>query len=192
GMSNSVFYAWYYYQLPKNRVSFKKVSIFIKQNKSIVISNFAINAYTQAPIFIIDAFLGNTASGIFKVIDLFLTVFRSYLGVFFNATYPQFCYVMKENAKNARNYVLRIMWGNVALLVVSAIVMILGLPYVIGYFDFSEEVRKGLIFSCYLLFLPVIIALNIPYYQVLLCDRRNTDILKTSIGGVILTLVFGM
>jgi len=192
GMSNSVFYAWYYYQIPKNRVSLKKVSVFIKQNKSIVISNFAINSYTQAPIFIIDAFLGNTASGIFKVIDLFLTVFRSYLGVFFNATYPQFCYMMKENAKNARNYVLRMMWGNAALLVVSAIVIILALPYATGYFDFSEDVKKGLVFSSYLLFLPVVIALNIPYYQVLLFERRNTDILKTSVVGVIITLGLGI
>src|SRR5690606_34300116 len=121
-----------------------------------------------------------------------LTAFRSYLGVFFNATYPQFCYLMKENAKKARNYVLKMMWGNVALLVVSAIAIILILPYIIGYFDFSEEVRKGLTFSSYLLFLPVVIALNIPYYQVLLFERRNAVILKTSVIGVILTVALGI
>ncbi|HLV50399.1 MAG TPA: oligosaccharide flippase family protein [Flavobacterium sp.] len=192
GMSNSIFYAWYYYQIPKNKVALRKVKVFVKQNKSIVISNFAITSYTQAPVFIIDAFLGNTVTGIYKVIDLFLTAFRSYLGVFFNATYPQFCYLMKENAKKARNYVLKMMWGNVALLVVSAIAIILILPYIIGYFDFSEEVRKGLTFSSYLLFLPVVIALNIPYYQVLLFERRNAVILKTSVIGVILTVALGI
>ncbi|HLV50862.1 MAG TPA: oligosaccharide flippase family protein [Flavobacterium sp.] len=192
GLSNSIFYAWYYYQIPKNKVAFKRVPVFFKQNSAIVVSNFAISFYTQAPIIIIKVILGNVAAGIFNVINLFLTVFRSYLGVFFNVTYPRFCYLLSGSVAKAKTYGFKMMKINVFLLLGAAIIIFLTLPYAIGFFDFSQDVQEGLAFSSFLLFLPVIIALNIPYYQLLLFKKQNNDVLKISVGGVIITLALGI
>jgi len=191
GFSNSVFYAWYYYQVPKHRVAFKRVPVFFRQNSAIVVSNFAISFYTQAPILIIKVILGDIAAGIFNVINLFLTVFRSYLGVFFNVTYPRFCYLLAKSTAKAKSYGFKMMKINVVLLLVSAVIIFLTLPYAVGLYDFSNDVLEGLAFSSFLLFLPVIIALNIPYYQLLLFKKQNNTILKISVGGAIITLVLG-
>lgn len=192
GLSNSIFYAWYYYQIPKNRIGFKRIPVFFRQNRAIVVSNFAISFYTQAPVFIINSILGEAATGIYKVIDLFLTVFRSYLGVFFNVTYPRFCFLLSESVQKAKYYGFKMMKINVLFLLVSAVIIFLTLPYAIGFFDFSQDVQEGLAFSSFLLFLPVIIALNIPYYQLLLFKKQNNDVLKVSIGGVIITITLGI
>jgi len=192
GFSNSVFYAWYYYQVPKHRVAFKRVPVFFRQNSAIVVSNFAISFYTQAPILIIKVILGDVAAGIFNVINLFLTVFRSYLGVFFNVTYPRFCFLLSESVQKAKYYGFKMMKINVLFLLVSALIIFATLPYAIGFFDFSDDVQEGLVFSSFLLFLPVIIALNIPYYQLLLFKKQNNDVLKVSIGGVIITITLGI
>lgn len=192
GLSNSIFYAWHYYQIPKNKIGFKRVPVFFRQNRAIVVSNFAISFYTQAPVFIINSILGEAATGIYKVIDLFLTVFRSYLGVFFNVTYPRFCFLLSESAQKAKSYVFKIMKINVLFLLASALIIFATLPYAIGFFDFSDDVQEGLVFSSFLLFLPVIIALNIPYYQLLLFKKQNNDVLKVSIGGVIITITLGI
>ena len=80
---------------------------------------------------------------------------------------------------------------NVVLLLVSAVIIFLTLPYAVGLYDFSNDVLEGLAFSSFLLFLPVIIALNIPYYQLLLFKKQNNTILKISVGGAIITLVLG-
>ncbi len=192
GICNSIVYGWYYYQIPKSRIALKRVFVFVRQNKAIVVSNFAINCYTQAPVFIIDAVLGNTATGIFKIIDLFLTAFRSYLGVFFNVTYPRFCSLMMSGKGMARRYAYKMTVGNLLFLTGSVAVIVIALPYVLGYFDFSEEVRQGLNYSSYLLFLPVIIALNIPFYQVLLFRKQNGFIVGTSVVGLVITVVLGI
>lgn len=192
GVCNSLVYGWYYYRVPKKKTALKRVRVFIKQNKSIVVSNFAINCYTQAPVFIIDAVLGNTATGIFKIIDLFLTAFRSYLGVFFNVTYPRFCSLMATGKQPARRYAYTMTTGNLAFLAVAVAVIVLILPLFLDYFDFSEEIRQGLKYSSYLLFLPVVIALNIPFYQVLLFTKQNGFIVATSVMGLALTVILGI
>ncbi|WCM41193.1 oligosaccharide flippase family protein [Flavobacterium sp. CBA20B-1] len=189
GFCNALFYAFFYFKIPKTITNIKRVWLFVNQNKAIVLSNFSITAYTQAPIFIIDALLGNTASGIYKVIDLFLTAYRSYLGVFFNVTFPRFCFEAQQNLKAAKTYVSKMLFLNVFLLTLSALFIFIAMPYVTQYFNVPENVQKGLHLSRFLLFLPVIIALNIPFYQALIYNSQNISIAFISIGGLLLTLL---
>ena len=193
GFSNSLIYAWFYFRISKNkRLSSKRLIVFIKQNQAIVVSNFAISCYTQAPVFIIDAVLGNTVTGIFKIIDLFLVAFRSYLGVFFNVTYPNFCYLMANRFKKAQSYALKATSLNICFLAIAALFIILFTPYITTHFQFSSEIKEGLRLSSYLLFLPIIIALNIPFYQALLYKGRHKQILKISLAAVGITLILGV
>lgn len=192
GLCNAVFYAFFYYKTAKTFSNFKKVLLFVKHNKAIVLSNFSITAYTQAPIFIIDAVLGNTASGIYKVIDLFLTAYRSYLGVFFNVTFPKFCFIAAQNIKNASKYVTKMLFINVGLIAVSAVVVFFAMPFLTQYFKVALNVAEGLSLSRYLLFLPIIIALNIPFYQALIYKSLHKSIAKTSIIGLFITVFLGV
>lgn len=192
GVSNSIIYGWFYYKISKNtKLSVKRVIIFIRQNKSIVVSNFAISLYTQAPVFIIKIVLGNTYAGIYKIIDLFLVAFRSYLGVFFNVTYPTYCNLIVTNFKAAKAYVFKMAFFNVIFLSIVAVVTVLIIPYLAGFFDLNNEVNEGLKLSSFLLFLPIIVALNIPFYQTLLFKNHHTKILIILSSALLITIVLG-
>lgn len=193
GVSNSIIYAWFYYKIPKNnKLSVKRVFVFISANKAIVVSNFAITCYTQAPVIIINTLLGNTYAGIFKIIDLFLVAFRSYLGVFFNVTYPTFCGLISTRFNHAKSYLFKITIFNVVFLSVVAFLIVLSMPFLIDYFNFTHQVKQGLRLSSYLLFLPVIIALNVPFYQTLLFQNQHKKIVSTSIIALLITAILGV
>lgn len=192
GVANSIIYGWFYYKISKNtKLSEKRVWVFIQQNKSIVLSNFSISFYTQAPVFIIKIVLGNTYAGIYKIIDLFLVAFRSYLGVFFNVTYPSYCNLIVTNFKAAKAYVFKMTFFNVIFLSIIAVVIVFIIPYLATFFDLSNEVNEGLKLSSFLLFLPVIVALNIPFYQTLLFKNQHKKILLILSVALFITVVLG-
>lgn len=192
GVSNSIIYSWFYYKISKNtKLSVKRVRIFIKQNKSIVLSNFSISFYTQAPVFIINTVLGNTYAGIYKIIDLFLVAFRSYLGVFFNVTYPSYCNLLVSNFKAAKAYVLKMTFFNVMFLSIIALIIVFIMPYLADIFDLDNDVNEGLKLSSFLLFLPIIVALNIPFYQTLLFKNHHKKILVILSTALLITVVLG-
>ncbi len=192
GLANSLIYAWFYYKIPKNnKLSSKKAIVFIQQNKSIVASNFAISLYTQAPVFIINSILGNTYAGIYKIIDLFLVAFRSYLGVFFNVTYPTYCNLLVTRFNEAKKYLLKMTAFNLLFLLISCVIVILIMPYLIDCFNVTTHVKEGLKLASLLLFLPIIIALNIPFYQTLLFKSKHKNILIISVTALLITLFLG-
>lgn len=192
GVANSIIYAWFYYKISKNtKLSIKRVAVFIQQNKSIVLSNFSISFYTQAPVFIINTLLGNTYAGIYKIIDLFLVAFRSYLGVFFNVTYPSYCNLIVSNFKAAKSYVFKMTFFNVIFLSIVAVIIVFIMPYLGKFFDLNNEVNEGLKLSSFLLFLPVIVALNIPFYQTLLFKNHHKKILLILSVALLITVVLG-
>lgn len=192
GVANSIIYAWFYYKISKNtKLSVKRVWVFIKHNKSIVLSNFSISFYTQAPVFIIKIILGNTYAGIYKIIDLFLVAFRSYLGVFFNVTYPSYCNLIATNFKAAKAYVFKMTFFNVMFLSIIAVVIVFIMPYLATFFDLNNKVNEGLKLSSFLLFLPIIVALNIPFYQTLLFKNQHKKILIILSVALLITVVLG-
>ena len=192
GIANSIIYSWFYYKISKNtKLSVKRIWVFIKHNKSIVLSNFSISFYTQAPVFIIKIVLGNTYAGIYKIIDLFLVAFRSYLGVFFNVTYPSYCNLIATNFKAAKTYVFKMTFFNVMFLSIVAVIIVFIMPYLSDFFNLNNEVNEGLKLSSLLLFLPVIIALNIPFYQTLLFKNQHRKILIILSAALLIAIVLG-
>lgn len=192
GVANSIIYAWFYYKISKNtKLSVKRVKVFIQHNKSIVLSNFSISFYTQAPVFIIKIVLGNTYAGIYKIIDLFLVAFRSYLGVFFNVTYPSYCNLIATNFKAAKAYVFKMTFFNVMFLSIVAVIIVFIMPYLGEFFNLNNEVNEGLKLSSFLLFLPIIVALNIPFYQTLLFKNQHRKILLILSVALLITVVLG-
>ena len=192
GVSNTIIYGWFYYKISKNtKLSAKRVWVFIQQNKSIVLSNFSISLYTQAPVFIINTVLGNTYAGIYKIIDLFIVAFRSYLGVFFNVTYPTYCNLLATRFNDAKKYLLKMTAFNLFFLLITCVIAILIMPYIIDYFNVTNNVKEGLKLASFLLFLPIIVALNIPFYQTLLFKNQHKKILVILSTALLIMIVLG-
>ena len=65
------------------------------------------------------------------------------------------------------------------------------MPYLADFFDLNDDVNVGLKLSSFLLFLPIIVASNIPFYQTLLFKKHHRKILIILSTALLITVVLG-
>lgn len=192
GLSNTLVYSYYYFKIfRKYKMSLLSVSGIrlidnVKKEFPIVISNLSISVYTNFPILIIKFILGDFYAGIYKIGDMFLGIFRSYLVVFFNVSFPKFCNLYSLNKKEAILYLKKINIINISFLVLLIILLYFVSFFLINMFDINEKLKESFLFCTNFLFISLIIALNVPFYQLLLFKNRQKNIARISFFGAAL------
>ena len=195
GLSNTLVYSYYYFKIRKTysislwSVSKKKLILNVKKELPIVISNLSISVYTNFPILIIKFVLGDFYAGIYKIGDMFLSILRSYLVVFFNVSFPKFCNLYVINKKEAISYLKKINIVNISLLAFMIIVLYFVSFFFINTFDISHKLKESFLFCTHFLFVSLIIALNVPFYQMLLLKNQQKSIARISFFGALLMFV---
>lgn len=170
-------------------VSKNKLIINAKKEFPIVISNLSISVYTNFPIILIKFLLGDFYAGIYKIGDMFLSILRSYLVVFFNVSFPKFCNLYTIDKKEAILYLKKINIINISFLIVVIIVLYFVSFLLINTFDIDDKLKESFLFCTNFLFVSVIIAFNIPFYQLLLLKNHQKSIARISFFGAVLMLV---
>jgi O-antigen/teichoic acid export membrane protein len=195
GLSNTVTYLYYFLQIYRNnhlslfRVSYLNLKIEFLTTYSVFLSNIFITIYSNAPIILVKLILGDYAAGIYKIGDMFLMVFRSYLSVFFNVSFPKFCVLYAENFGKGVNYLKKINTLNIMLLLISSISMYLFSLIYISSFTLEINQINTISFCNKFLFIPLLIALNIPFYQILIYENQQKAISKVIISSTIIMLL---
>ncbi|HEY1193298.1 oligosaccharide flippase family protein, partial [Flavobacterium sp.] len=195
GLANILVYLFYYlkifreYNMSLLSISKSRLIENVKREFPIVVSNLSISVYTNFPIIIIKFVLGDFYAGIYKIGDMFLSIFRSYLVVFFNVSFPKFCSIYLENKREAVLYLKKINTLNILFLVFIVVTLYLISFFFIGFFDLEEKLLNSLLFCTNFLFVSLIIALNIPFYQMLLIKNKQKKIAQISFLGSLLMFV---
>ncbi len=194
GISNILVFSFYLNKIRKKHaivlndiIIFKKNNIFITE-LPIVLSNLSITLYTQLPILIINYFLGNIETGIFKIIEMTLNIFRSYLSVFFSLTYPRFCVIFSESKLLGVQFLKKVNGLNFLFLFLVSCFLLLFIYYTpINFSSYHIDTK----YLFYIIFIPFIILINIPFYQMLLYHNKHKILSLFTIINVILMLIFG-
>lgn len=195
GLSNTLVYSYYYFKIFKTydmsllSVSKSKLISNVKKEFPIVISNLSISVYTNFPILIIKFVLGDFYAGIYKIGDMFLNILRSYLVVFFNVSFPKFCNLYGINKNEAILYLKRINIVNITFLLLIIIVLYFVSFFLINTFEIDQKLKDSFLFCTNFLFISLIIALNVPFYQILLLKNRQKNIARISFFGAMLMFV---
>lgn len=195
GLSNLIVYSfflikiWIEYQLSPFKTSFKTIISNFKNIYPIVISNLSISVYINAPILIISSLLGNYDTGIYKIGDLLLNIFRSYLSVFFTVSFPRFCAIYSQNFIKGIRFLRQINSYNIIFLSVGILVLYMLPSLFINYFNFDDKIVETIALCSKFLFLPIIIALNIPFYQILIFNNQQKTLSLISFFSVILMFI---
>jgi len=193
GLSNMVVYSYYLikigidHQLSPFKTSYKTIYSSFKKTYPIVISNLSISIYINAPILIISSLLGNYDTGIYKIGDLLLNIFRSYLSVFFTVSFPRFCAIYSENLRKGMIFLRQINIYNVIFISAGTVVLYFITFLFINYFN--DETIQTIILCSKFLFLPIIIALNIPFYQLLIYNNQQKTLSLISFFSVIIMFI---
>jgi O-antigen/teichoic acid export membrane protein len=195
GISNTIVYSYYYIKIFKRynmsllSVSKNKLIENIKKEFPIVISNLSIAVYTNSPILIIKYVLGDWYAGIYKIGDMFLSILRSYLIVFFNVSFPKFCDLYFKNKPNAISYLKKVNLVNILFLAFIVIALYFISFFVIREFEINQKLMNSLLFCTNFLFISLIVALNIPFYQMLILKNQQKKIARISFFGALLMLI---
>ena len=195
GLSNLVVNIYFlrkiFLQNKINIISFSKTNIveIFKSEFSIVLSNLSISLYVNIPILIISSLLGNYESGIYKIAEMIVSLFRSYLSVFFAVSFPRFCIQYKNDKKEGLNFIQLINKVNIAaLLTLSALLFGVYLILPLELY-FPSKTIEIIDFVIKFIPIPIIIALNIPFYQLLLYNSKEKEISYLSMITVVIMFV---
>ncbi|KOP37331.1 MULTISPECIES: lipopolysaccharide biosynthesis protein [unclassified Flavobacterium] len=197
GTSNTLVYSFFFikiwksYQLSLFNVKIDSVIKQFKNEYSILISNFSIAAYVQSPILIIQCLLGDYYAGIYKIGDMILNIFRSYLSVFFNVSFPKFCESYSKSKNEGILFLKKINGINISLLIFGIAVIITGGAIFINYYTIDNKIYNLLGFYSGFIIVPIITALNIPFYQYLIYKNEQKLLSKILSFGSVMMLILG-
>lgn len=194
-ISNIIVYSISLYQLRKIynftffRVDFYKVNKYIFSEFPIFINTLSNSFLTNGPLILVNYLLGNTIAGIFKLIEMVITVFRSYLSVYFNVTFPRFCNLYSKNKLDAQKFLKKINILHTLFLCIGIIILKVLSIFYLQFIHVDDKILEFIHIISYLLFLPILMSLNIPFYQLALLFNYNKRIAYLSISCIFLLVV---
>lgn len=174
GIANIIGYIYYFLKI-KKEYDFRLFNFYLEDilkilqsEYPIIISNLSISFYINTPIIIVKQLLGDHYAGIYKLGEMFLTLMRNYLSVFFNVSFPKFCQELKNNTHKGFRYLYISNAINLSIVLFGIILSYFLVPVILTYFypEFERSDDATYIFN----FLPValVVALNIPFNQILM------------------------
>lgn len=194
GISNTAVYSFFFYKIYKFynlelfKINFNLLKEYVKNEYSILISNISISTYVQSPIIIIQYLLGDYYAGIYKIGDMILTVFRSYLSVFFNVSFPRFCAIYSQNKSEGILFLKKINVLNILLLLLGLSSVVFFGIMIIDSIIMDSNTYNLMVFYSGFMFVPIMIAINIPFYQFLIYKNQQKIVSRILFGCSILML----
>lgn len=179
GICNTLVYFFFFlkmvrfYKLTIFNVNFHLLRKFVKNEYSIFISNISISVYTQCPILIIRYLLGDYYAGIYKIGDMLLSIFRSYLSVFFNVSFPKFCSAYTKNKSDGILFLKKVNGINILLLGIGIFCCVFFGFLIRDTLQMNTKTQELIVFYSYFTIVPIITALNIPFYQFLIYKNQQ-------------------
>lgn len=138
----------------------------------VFVSGLSVALYTNSNLLILRAFTNDTVVGYYSVIDKLVAALRQINAVFFQVTYPRACKIAADESQTLphfyRRYFLPLLVLNLALA--------LGLWWaddpILAYFTagINPDMRRVLHL---LAWVPAVVSLNIPFYQMLLIGEHR-------------------
>ena len=163
----------------------------LKGGFHIMISNLSISTYMYINVLILRLFTNNTIVGYYSIAEKVIMAARQVLGVYFQVIYPQVCLLATKNMQELhvflkRNYAFFLcstFLGGVVLLFFSE-------PAVAFFVADNQSIPSE--FLRIMSFVPFIVCLNIPAYQVFLAFDKKEILLKVFVAGTLLNILLNL
>ncbi len=105
-------------------------------------------------------------------------IFRNYLSVFFNVSFPKFCSLNSKSKSQGNTYLKKINLYNIILLTIATLSIFTACTIFVSISDIEKSSKETILFCSKFLFIPLLIAINIPFYQTLIFKNEQKSISK--------------
>ena len=153
------------------------IIIEIKKGWQVTLSILSLNTYLFTGIFILRFFTNDLVVGYYSIAVRIFFAARQVLAVFSEAVYPHICQVTLKGKEAAKEFFKQIYLPFLIATLLGSIILFIFSPQVI-YIFIKEEAALPVLLLRLLSFVPVIVCLNIPAYQLLLAFDRKKSYLR--------------
>ncbi|HUS01352.1 MAG TPA: oligosaccharide flippase family protein [Chitinophagaceae bacterium] len=173
----SIFIAIHIFKLKFFRPQWADIIVEIKGGWQITVSNLSINTFLYSNIFILRIFTNDLIVGYYSIAERIFLAVRQVLSLFSQVIYPRICQLTQKSKKEL-NLFLRQFYLPFFLLVVAGCGVLFTLsPQIISVF-IKDGATLPVLLLRILSFVPVIVCLNIPAYQILIALERKKSYLR--------------
>lgn len=191
-IANSIGLMWL---LNHHSFSFKNADLteakyIIKEEFSFSLSQFFLSMYQFFPIIIISYIGGDLVAGQYRIIDQVISIFKTYLNMFFYFVYSNICYEFDRNLKKGLQVWKHYNGLNLLLITLSLIAFIIFSSLILNFFKldlkFFSDIKNNFKLA---LIIPFLIAISLPLRQLMFVFDLNKVYIKITIIATILNFI---
>jgi PST family polysaccharide transporter len=160
----------------------------LREGWQITLSNLSINTYQYINILVLRLFTNDLIVGYYSIAERVFFAIRQILGIFSQAIYPHICQLTRDGKQQVAAFFKGFYLPFLVSLALGCGVVFLFSPFLISVLMGSRKAELPVLLLRILAFVPVIVCLNIPAYQVLLAFNRKSSYLRILGGATILNL----
>ena len=162
----------------------------IKEEFHFSISQLFLSLYQFFPIILISYLSGNFIAGQFRVIDQIITVFKTYLNMFFYFVYANICYELDKSYHYGIKVWKQYNSYNFLLLLVLLFIIFLNSELILSYTKIEKSQVSILTpYFQFALLIPLLTAVSQPLRQLMFAFNKNSIYIKITLITTILNFI---
>jgi O-antigen/teichoic acid export membrane protein len=184
----------FFYIVRKYAVSISDFSLvpayeILREEFSFSVSQFFLSVYQFFPIMIVSYIGGDFMAGQFRVIDQIITIFKSYLNIFFYFVYANVCYEISKDLKRGLTIWKQYNGLNFLMLLIIITVFFIKAELIFTYFKTDPNQMQTIIHYFRIgLVIPLLTAISMPLRQLMFAFEKNKIYIIITILATIVNL----
>lgn len=155
------------YNFQFSKQQFIESKMYLQQNFKIFLSQVSTSLQLYLPVILIGGLGSNALAGQFKIVEQIITIFRTYLLLFFNFIYPKICFKLQEGLKITIKFWAIANGANLIFILLSMALIFVFRVEIIQHFSIKDSrYLSGLLIVS--LLIPIHQAIQIPLKQLVL------------------------
>jgi len=184
-----------YWLLNKFSFSLKNFSlseslIILKNEFTFSMSQFFLSLYQYFPIILISSVGGDLMAGQFRVIDQVLSLFKTYLNMFFYFVYSNICFELNKDYQKGLQIWRQYNGLNFLILLLIILLFYSNSELILEYFKIDNiHMIEMLIFFKIGLIIPLLVAISQPLRQLMFAFNENKIYIRITIIMTLINLI---
>jgi polysaccharide transporter, PST family len=183
----SIYLAFRLFKLEYYKPRRKDIAHELEHGWHITLSNLSINTYQYINIIVLRIFTNDLIVGFYSVAEKIFFATRQILAIFSQVVYPRVCQLTTQGARQVATFVKDTYLPFLGLVVTGSALVFFTAPYIV-YVFFNGRPALPVLLLRILSFVPVIVCLNIPAYQVLLAFDRKKSYFRILASATVVNL----
>lgn len=162
----------------------------LKEEFSFSLSQFFLSMYQFFPIIIVSFIGGDLLAGQYKVIDQVVSIFKTYLNMFFYFVYANICYEFDKNYNKGLRVWKQYNGLNLILILILLMLFFVFAPLLLVFFKINLAQFPDMISNFRLaLVVPLLIAISLPLRQLMFAFNLNKIYIRITISVTVLNFI---